>query len=114
MDQEQGREFVTPDIERRQYRRVNLVTQIKCESLGREELLATRDVSVGGLFVKVRKPLPRDSEVTLTFRLPSTQQSIACRGKVMYPVEGLGMGVQFFDLSPETRGLLQKFVDESA
>jgi len=113
VDEEQGHEFITPNIERRQYRRVVVVTQVKCEALGREELLVTRDVSVGGLFINAKDPFPKESEVTLSFRLQGATQLVTCRGKIVSSMKGLGMGVQFFDLSEETRQLLQKFIDES-
>ncbi len=113
MDEEQGREYITPEIERRQYRRVVLVTQVRCEALGREELLVTRDVSVGGMFINAKDPFPKESEVTLSFRLQGATQTITCRGKIVYSLKGLGMGVQFFELSEQTRQMLQKFIDET-
>jgi c-di-GMP-binding flagellar brake protein YcgR len=110
---EEGREYITPEIERRQHRRAKLVTQIRCEALDREDLMLTRDVSIGGLFITAKNPLPLDSEVTLSFHLAPATPAITCRGKVVYSVRGLGMGIQFFDVSEETRQTLQKFVDES-
>ena len=109
----EGREYITPEIERRQYRRVNLVTQIRCEALSREELLVTRDVGVGGLFINSKKVLPLGSEVSLSFRLQPNDPLISCRGKVVCSKGDLGMGIQFLDLGEESRQLLQKFVDES-
>jgi len=50
--------------------------------------------------------------LSLTFRLYPTEPAIKCRAKVMFSRVGLGMGVQFLDLSAETRQMLQKFVDE--
>ncbi len=112
-DEEQGQGLITPEIERRQYRRVVLVTQVRCEALGREELLVTRNVSVGGLFINAKDPFPKDSEVSLTFRLKGETKSISCRGRIVSTTMGLGMGVQFFDLNEESRQALQKFIDET-
>jgi len=109
----EGREFVTPEIEKRQHRRAKLLTQIRCEALGREELHETRDVSVGGLFVTSKEPFPQDSEVSVFFHLRSSDPAISCQGKVVYSLRGLGMGVQFTGLSHADRVSLQKFVDES-
>jgi PilZ domain-containing protein len=109
----EGRDFITPKIEKRQHRRAKLVTQIRCEALGREELHVTRDISVGGLFVSSNEPFPQDSEVSVFFHLRPSDPAISCQGKVVYSLKGLGMGVQFTDLSDADRLSLQKFVDES-
>ncbi len=113
MGDQEGREYVTPEIEKRQHRRAKLVTQVRCEVLGREELLVTRDVSIGGLFVKTPTPLPLDSEVSVSFRLGATDSLLSCRAKVAYSIKSLGMGLLFVGLSEESRSALQKFVDES-
>jgi c-di-GMP-binding flagellar brake protein YcgR len=103
-----------PDVERRQYRRIKLVTQVHCESLDRNEVMVTRDVSLGGMFINVRFPLPIDSELALNFRLYPTEPAITCRGVVMFSRIGLGMGIQFLNISEEAKQTLQKFVDEGA
>jgi len=110
---DEGREFITPEIERRQYRRVKLVTQIKCEPLSRDDLLVTRDISTGGLFITTKAPLPMNSEVTVSFRLGPQVPAINCRGKVVNSLPGLGMGVHFVDLNEASRLAIQNFVDES-
>lgn len=110
---EEGREYLRPEIERRQYRRVKLVTQVKCEPLSRDDLLLTRDVSAGGLFIRTKSPLPVNSEVTLSFRLGPQAPAINCQGKVVNSLPNLGMGIQFLDLNEESRLALQNFVDES-
>ncbi len=112
MEEEQPK-YITPEIEKRRHRRAKLVAQVRCESIGREEVLVTRDVSVGGLFITTKKPFPRESEVAVSFQLKSTGPAISCRGKVVYSILAMGMGVEFFDLGEETRQALEKFVDES-
>ena len=110
---EEGREYITPGIDKRLHRRAKLITEVRCETLGREEILVTRDVSVGGLFISSKNPFPADSEVTLSLRLGPKDPTISYRGKVAYAVQGVGIGVQFVDLSEESLQALQKFVDES-
>ena len=109
--EEEGRAYVKPEIEKRQHRRARLVTQISCAALGREELLLSRDVSVGGMFVTAREPFPQDSEVAVAFRLSPKDPLICCRGKIVYAILGVGMGVMFTDLDDSFRQSLQKFVD---
>jgi hypothetical protein len=108
----QGTELVTPEIDKRQHRRAKLVTEVKCEAMNRDEVFVTRDVSVGGLFLTAKKPFPLNSEVILSFSLGPGLASISCGGKVVYSMQGLGMGIEFSRLSDETRSSLEKFVDE--
>jgi c-di-GMP-binding flagellar brake protein YcgR len=110
----EDRHLIRPEVERRQYRRVKLVTQVHCEAMSHNEIMVTRDVSLGGMFINVKSPLPIDSELSLTFRLSPTEPAIACRAKVMFSRVGLGMGIKFLDLSQEAQQALQKFVDEVA
>lgn len=105
-------QFTHVEIEHRRYRRVKLVIQVDCEVLERTEVAVTRDLSAGGMFINARHPVPVDTDLSLTFRLYPTEPAIKCRAKVMFSRVGLGMGVQFLDLSAETRQMLQKFVDE--
>lgn len=111
---EEQPQYITPDIDKRIHRRAKLVAQVRCEALSRQEVLVTRDVSVGGLFVGAKKPFPRDSEVAITFQLKSNGPSVSCRGHVAYSIAGVGMGIQFIDLSEENRQAIEKFIEEVA
>lgn len=113
MGEEETLELKRPGIEKREHRRARLVTQVRCEALGREEMLLTRDVSVGGVFISAKDPFPMGSEIALTLQLATGGSSLAASGKVVYSLRGLGMGIQFSALSDENRSVLQKFVDES-
>ncbi len=113
MDQE-DRPLFKPEVERRRYRRVRLVTQVRCEALECDEIRVTRDVSLDGMFFEAKFPLPVDSELALTFRLRPEEPAISCRAKVIYSHIGMGMGVRFLDLSEAARQSLQKFVDEAS
>ena len=104
---------ITPEIEKRQYRRVKLITELGCEAMGREEVALSRDISVGGMFVTAQTPFPQNSEIALSFRLKSGEPLISCRGKIMHATKGMGMGVMFLDLSEEVRRTLREFVDEA-
>ncbi len=114
MGEDETMELMRPGIDKREHRRARLVTQVRCEALGREEMLLTRDVSVGGVFVSAKDPFPMGSEIALNLQLATGGNSLAATGKVVYSLKGLGMGIQFTSLTDEHRATLQKFVDESA
>ena len=107
-------QLTTTAVERRQYRRVRLATQVECKAPECSEVRVSRDVSVGGMFFDVRFPLPLGSELSIAFRLSPAGASITCRAKVTFSRVGSGMGIQFLDLSAEAQQMLQRFVDEAA
>jgi c-di-GMP-binding flagellar brake protein YcgR len=109
---EEDQQLTRVEVERRQYRRVKLVTQVRCEAPECNEVRVTRDVSVGGMFFNVRFPLPIGSEMSITFRLYPTEPPITCRAKVTFSRVGLGMGIEFQDLSTEAQRTIQRFLDE--
>ena len=109
----ENQELLQAEIEKRKHRRAKLITQVRCEALGREAVMLTRDVSVGGMFVNAQDPFPADSIVSLAFRLDPTAPLFTCHGMVAYAIKGLGMGVMFSELSEDVRQALQKFVDEA-
>lgn len=111
---EPGSEYLRPEIDKRRHRRAKLVTQVRCEPLDRDELMLTRDISVGGMFVSTKNPLPSPSDVTVKFRLRTGEPMLECRGKVVYSIKGMGMGVQFENLSESAKEALEKFVDEAS
>lgn len=114
MADEETQQLTRPGIEKREHRRARLVTQIRCEALGREEMLLTRDVSIGGVFVSAKDPFPTGSDIALTLQLATGGNPLGASGKVVYSLKGLGMGIQFTEISDEHRSALQNFVDEAA
>lgn len=114
MGEDETQQLSKPGIEKREHRRARLVTQVRCEALGREEMLLTRDVSIGGLFVSTKDPFPMGSEIAVALQIQTGARPLAARGKVVYSLKGLGMGIQFTELGDDARGSLQKFVDEAA
>jgi len=111
-DRTEQHEFITPQVEKRRHRRVKLATQVTCEAIGREDIMLTRDVSTGGMFVTAQRPLPVGSAVALSFHL-GNGTSISCTGKVVYSQQGMGMGIEFVGLPDDCTAALQKFVDAS-
>lgn len=106
-------ELQKAEFDKRKYRRAKLVTQVKCETLGREGIAVTRDVSAGGMFLNDPNPFPKNSAVTLAFRLSPTDPLLSCEGEVVYSLKGVGMGIAFTHISDEIRQALDKFVNEA-
>jgi len=103
-------EQAQPGAERRRYRRVKLITQVRAAALGREESLVTRDISLGGLLIATKKPYPANSEIDVAFSLPFVGPPIFCRGEVSYTIKGRCMGIRFLEMSEESHLALRQFV----
>lgn len=110
---EEERNFITPEIEKRVYRRAALMTEVRCESTGREAMLVTRDISAGGVFISAKAPFPEDSQVRVSLRLTTGEPVLVGHGKVVHSLPGIGMGIEFQSLDNPAREALQKFVDEA-
>ena len=86
-------------IEKRRHKRDEAALEVRCESFGLDEIFVSRDVSAGGLFLKTPDPLVAGSTVELTFRVSPEAPDIACSGRVVYSLPGVGMGIQFLDVT---------------
>ena len=95
-------EQAQPRSERRKYRRVKLITQVRGVAMGREDALMTRDVSLGGLLIVTKKPYPANAEVEVSFSLPFADLGVFCRGQVSYTIKDRCLGVRFLEMSEES------------
>ncbi len=75
----------------------------------------TLDISYGGLRLELNHPLPLRSVVVLTLALGKGLAQV--KGKVVYleQIEGdrCAMGIQFTDVAPKSRRLLDEHVDQA-
>jgi len=70
----------------------------------------SRDISVGGMFVETRTPLPEGSVFKLCFHLGDDGPLITAEAEVCYMVMNLCMGIEFTDLSPADRTRIEAYV----
>lgn len=70
---------------------------------GHTEEIAVRppDLSPHGMFVNTQKDLPQGAVLKLKFRLMRSGVPVQVRCEVRYCLPGVGVGVQFIDISPE-------------
>lgn len=75
------------------------------------------NLSQGGVFIQSDSPLPLDAEVELVLRLPSGSP-VQARGRVVWnhdltretPDAARGSGIQFLDIAPSDRALLEDYI----
>jgi uncharacterized protein (TIGR02266 family) len=77
------------------------------------------NISQGGLFINTRSPLPIGTEVKILIQLPGEDFTATLVGKVTRVTEFdnsqnlvPGMGIQFTDVEPDRREMLERFVQK--
>jgi len=71
---------------------------------GFSEDIVTRppDVSARGMFINTNRTFPEGAVLNVQFRLALTGIEIRSRCEVRYCLPGVGVGVEFIDISPES------------
>ena len=80
---------------------------ITYEGFGGEVQLHTPDISSKGMFIHTTMSLPEGAVIRVKFRLRQTNYWVIARSEVRYSLPGVGVGVEFIDISPEA----QKAID---
>ena len=86
----------------------NAHTEVKEPDSGKERVLITRDLSAGGCFVKTAAPLPEGSRIRM--RIMHSGSEFAATGRVTENVTAEGMGVEFIEMEPGDRAVLEKWL----
>lgn len=94
----------------RQSDRYSFGATTKVEELGswKEQVLITRDLSAGGCFIKTTVPLPKGSRIRV--RIEHGAVEFTAIGRVTDNVTAEGMGVQFIEVEPKDRAILEKWL----
>ncbi len=84
--------------------RIHTVKEISVHYEGRTEEVAIRppDVSIHGMFFNTATRFPEGAVLNLRFRLALTGAEIRTRCEVRYCLPGIGIGVEFIGISPES------------
>ncbi len=95
-------------IDKRQYPRAPLATQVKHES--GTSLGLSREVSADGMFIETDKPVPVNSKLDLLFHLDDEGPVVRAQAEVLHVIAKLGMGVRFTEISPADRSRIEAYV----
>lgn len=66
------------------------------------------DISTQGIFVNTPQCFPVGAVLSLEFRLTRTDFVVKARGEVRYCLSGVGVGVEFIEISPEARSAIEE------
>ena len=80
--------------------------QMKYEGRSEDVPLRVPDLSEHGMFVNTPREFPEGSVLKLKFMLTRTGYVVTARGEVRYCLPGIGIGVEFFEISDECRAAI--------
>lgn len=82
---------------------------------GHSDTVITRlpDISTKGMFINTTKRFPEGAVLNVRFRLARTGAEVQSRCEVRYCFEGVGVGVEFVDISPEATSAIARELDPS-
>jgi hypothetical protein len=81
--------------------RIHSIRQIAVQYEGTDERIISRvpDVSTTGMFINTSRQYPEGAVLNLSFCLALSGLEVQARGEVRYSLPGVGIGVQFIDIS---------------
>jgi hypothetical protein len=95
--------------------RCNIGATAEIKELGswNEQVVITRDISASGCFIQTSMPSPTGSRINV--RITHRGHEFTAVGRVTENVSAEGMGVEFVEMEPEDRAILEKWLaDEKA
>jgi hypothetical protein len=75
--------------------------QVVYEGFGRHIEVRAPDISTQGMFINTPQIFPEGTVLKIRFRLGHSGRMIQVRGEVRYCLAGVGVGVEFIDISEE-------------
>jgi len=87
--------------------------QMKYEGRSEDVPLRVPDLSAHGMFINTPREFPEGSVLKLNFILTRTGYLVSARGEVRYCLPGIGIGVEFFDISDESREAIIEELESS-
>ncbi|HEY5648880.1 MAG TPA: TIGR02266 family protein [Nitrospiria bacterium] len=107
-------------VERRQDPRYQVNVNVDSQSLDMFQANYVSNISKGGVFIETPEPLPVQSEINMTLRLPGISHTITVKGKVAWTYDRdkisgemrTGMGIRFINLSAEERNVLMDYLSK--
>lgn len=88
----------------------NATAEVRDLGSRNEQVAITRDLSAGGCFVKTAAPLPKGTRIRV--RIEHGGAEFTAIGRVTDNVSAIGMGVEFVEVEPKDRAILEKWLPE--
>lgn len=66
------------------------------------------DLSARGMFINTARHFPEGAVLKLKFRLTRLDYEVSARGEVRYCLPGVGIGVEFVEISSESQSAIEE------
>jgi len=66
------------------------------------------DVSIYGMFINTAQRFPEGAVLKVHFTLSKTNYDVDVRVEVRYCLTGVGIGVEFIDITPEAQSMIEQ------
>ena len=66
------------------------------------------DISPRGIFINTPRPFPEGAVLRIEFRFSRTDVLVKARAEVRYCLPGVGVGVEFVEISPEAQRAIEE------
>ncbi len=76
------------------------------EGASREIAVRVPDISIHGMFINTNEQFPEGAVLRIRFRLNRLNYEVQVRGEVRYCLPGVGLGVEFVEISPEAQNAI--------
>jgi hypothetical protein len=86
---------------------------ITYEGYSEEIPLRPPDLSAQGMFIQTTRRFPEGAVLRIRFRLARSLYEVAARGEVRYCLPGVGIGIEFVEISSEARRAIKEELRES-
>jgi PilZ domain len=103
---EDGKTWAVPRLARRISSLRDL--SVTYEGLSEEVALRPPDISARGMFINTSRNFPEGAVLNVQFRLGQTGAEISTRAEVRYCLPGVGVGIEFVDISAEAVRAIEK------
>jgi hypothetical protein len=90
--------------------RVSSLSDLSVSYEGHSENIQTRppDISTRGMFINTSRSFPEGAVLNVQFKLALTGAEVRTRCEVRYCLPGVGVGVEFVEISPEGVHAIEK------
>jgi hypothetical protein len=86
---------------------------ITYEGVSEEISLRPPDLSVQGMFIQTARRFPEGAVLKIRFRLARSLYEVIARGEVRYCLPGVGIGIEFLEISPKARRAIQEELQDA-
>lgn len=93
--------------------RISAIRNLSVDYEGYSESIVTRppDISTRGMFINTSRVFPEGAVLNVQFSLALSGVDIRSRAEVRYCLAGVGVGVEFIEITPEATAAIEREIE---